>query len=300
MKRPLLLILDDNRALGRALAAQLDLEVGQLCIRHFPDGESYLRLDSPCCDRDVLVLCSLQQPDNKLFSLCALADLLHEQGARQLGLIAPYLAYLRQDCRFQPGEAITSRTFARLLSGFFDWLLTIDPHLHRYHSLNDIYQLQGISLSASPAIAQWIHTHVSDPVLLGPDSESSLWIENLAQQLGCPYRVLEKVRLGDHQVELSLPDLDLLRQHTPVLVDDICSSGTTLLEVAEQLQLRDLPAPIAIIVHGLFAGRAWTRLQQSRLRRIVSCNGVPHESNAIDLGPLISEALRQQLKHSYS
>lgn len=295
MKRPLLLVLDDNRKLGRALAHHLDLELGQLCWRHFPDGESYVRLDTPCCERDVIVLCSFNQPDKKLLPLCFLADLLHEQGARQLGLVAPYLAYLRQDTRFHPGEAISSRTFARVLSGFFDWLITIDPHLHRYHSLDDIYQLKGISLSASPVIAKWIEKHLERPLLIGPDMESAAWIEDLAGALACPYLILEKERLGDHQVSLQLPDLECLSKYTPVLVDDICSSGTTLMEVAEQLQLRELPEPVAIVVHGLFSGRAWERLQQSRIRQLISCNSVPHSSNRIDISGLITEQLRQLL-----
>ena len=70
-----------------------------------------------------------------------------------MGLVTPYLAYLRQDRQFRPGEAVTSRTFARLLSGYADWLVTIDPHLHRYDTLSDIYNIPSRVIHAAPALA---------------------------------------------------------------------------------------------------------------------------------------------------
>lgn len=295
MSNPLLLVLDNNLALGKALAQQQNLELGSLCWRHFPDGESYVRVDSPCAGRDVIVLCSLDQPDQKTVPLCFLADLLRDLGAKKIGLITPYLAYLRQDTQFQPGEAVSSRTFARIISTFFDWLITVDPHLHRYQSLDEIYPLTGVSLSASPVIAQWVRKNVTTPLIVGPDMESRQWVEQLALELNCPYLILEKERLGDHEVRLNLPDLNALHQHTPIIVDDICSSGTTLLEVAEQLQQRTLPPPLVIVVHGLFAGGAWEKLQHSSIRQLVSCNSVPHHSNAIDLSELIGEQLKKLL-----
>ena len=84
------------------------------------------------------------------------ADAARQLGARKVGLVAPYLCYMRQDRSFKPGEAVTSRSFAALLSRACDWLVTVDPHLHRYKSLSEIYAIPARALHAGPAIADWI------------------------------------------------------------------------------------------------------------------------------------------------
>ena len=80
---------------------------------------------------------------------------LKQLGARSVGLIAPYLAYMRQDKQFHDGECITSRHFSRWISERFDWLVTIDPHLHRYHSLDEIYSIPSCVIHATGVIAEY-------------------------------------------------------------------------------------------------------------------------------------------------
>ena len=153
-----------------------------------------------------------------------------ELGASRVGLVAPYLAYMRQDRRFKPGEAVTSRQVARLLSDAFDWLVTVDPHLHRYSSLADIYSIPTHVVHAAPLIAEWIKANVTNPLIIGPDSESEQWVAAVASDVGAPYSVLEKVRHGDRDVEIRLKDLEQWKGRTPVLVDDIISTGRTMIE----------------------------------------------------------------------
>ncbi|MFZ5932450.1 MAG: hypothetical protein ACOY15_14725 [Pseudomonadota bacterium] len=74
-------------------------------------------------------------------------------GARSVGLICPYLAYMRQDTRFKPGEGITSTYFANALGRHFDWLVTVDPHLHRHKSLPEIYTMPAAAAHAGPTIS---------------------------------------------------------------------------------------------------------------------------------------------------
>jgi hypothetical protein len=82
-------------------------------------------------DRDIVLVCTLNDPDSKTLALLFAARNAKELGARSVGLVAPYLGYMRQDRRFREGEAITSAHFAALVSSSFDWLVTVDPHLHR-------------------------------------------------------------------------------------------------------------------------------------------------------------------------
>ena len=88
--------------------------------------------------------------------------------------------------QFHAGEAVTSRTFARLVSSYADWIVTIDPHLHRYDTLNDIYGVPTRVVHAAPAVAEWIAAHVDRPVLVGPDAESDQWVSDVARRVGAP------------------------------------------------------------------------------------------------------------------
>lgn len=266
---------------------------GAIEMRRFPDGESYIRIDSNVRDYDVAILCQLHQPDSKLMPLLLLADTLRDLGARHIGLIAPYLAYMRQDKRFQPGEGVTSHYVARLLSQHFDWLLTVDPHLHRINNLQEIYTIPARSLTAVAPMAAWIKANINQPLVIGPDSESEQWAANVAELAGCPWEVLQKTRFGDRSVAVSLPHVDNYKSHTPVLVDDIISTGKTMVQTAAHLQAAGLCAPVCIAVHGIFADGAQADMRHHDLQ-VVTSNSIADSSNKIDLAPLISQALLQR------
>lgn len=297
--RPLLLTYPGNEVLGDALRRVLGADAVRFEMRHFPDGETYVRIDSDIEDRAVAILCSLRNPDARFLPLAFLADTLRELGVRHVGLVAPYLAYMRQDRRFQPGEALTSASFARLLSARFDWLVTVDPHLHRRRSLREIYTIPAEVVQAAPLLTEWIRGHVTAPLVIGPDSESEQWVREVAEAVPCPFVVLEKTRRGDRDVEVSaIPDLDRWADRTPVLIDDIISSAHTMIEAVRQLHERrevGLAAPFCVGVHGVFAEAAYEALQLARPARIVTTNSIAHPTNAIDLSAVLAAPVRRRL-----
>jgi ribose-phosphate pyrophosphokinase len=292
MTAPLLVAMPGNEQQAAGLAAALGFDLGHLETRQFPDGETYLRFITNPEGRSIAVVCTLDHPNDKLLPLIFAAATARELKAAKIGLISPYLAYMRQDRRFKPGEAVTSRQVARLLSEAFDWLVTVDPHLHRYGTLGEIYTIPTRVVHAAPLISQWIKSNVTSPLIIGPDSESEQWVSAVANDAGAPYCVLEKVRHGDRNVEIKLKDLDSWSDRTPVLVDDIISSGRTMLEAVKLMAARGWPQPICIAVHGLFADDSDTLLQQAGAR-IVTSNSVPHRSNALDTGSILATAVRQ-------
>lgn len=284
--------LPGNEQLATDLAKLLGGEVGEFETRRFPDQETYLRFRTDPTGRSVVLVCSLDRPDAKILPLLFAADAARDLGASQVGLAAPYLAYMRQDKRFQRGEALTSASFARLLSREFPWLATVDPHLHRYASLAEIYSIPTGVAHAAPLLSDWIRSNVSDPLVVGPDSESKQWVEAVASGSAAPYIVLEKRRYGDRQVEISIPHLERWPGRTPVLVDDVISSGRTMVEACRRMRAAGTPAPVCLAVHALFAEDAFQRLNEVA-SRIVTTNTVPHESNAIDVaGSLAREVAR--------
>lgn len=286
----LILTLPGNRRFGRALARAGGWALGRVERHRFPDGESGVRLDADVRGRAVDIVCTLARPDHAFLPLMFAADAARDLGATEVGLVAPYLAYLRQDRRFRPGEAISSRTFARLLAGGFDRLLTVDPHLHRYASLSEIYPVPTTVLTAAPALAAWIAARTSRPLVVGPDEESAAWAAAVAAPLGAPWVTLSKVRRGDRAVEITAPDLSAWRDHQPVLVDDVAASGATLAAAARRLAEQGLARPLCLVTHAIFAGDALARVR-AVTEAVASTDSVPHASNAIPLAGLVAAAL---------
>ncbi|MDE2464784.1 MAG: ribose-phosphate pyrophosphokinase [Alphaproteobacteria bacterium] len=289
---PLLIPMPGNSTLATELRSAFSCEIVSPELHRFPDEEVRVTLPAEFAGRDVHVLCSLDRPDDKILPIVFIAALARELGARRIGLIAPYLAYMRQDKRFNPGEAISSRPFARLLSQSFDWLLTVDPHLHRYKSLCEIYSIRTRVVHAAPALAQWIRTNVPRPVLVGPDGESAQWVSEVARDCSATYTVMRKVRHDDRTVDVEFADATSLAGRTPVLVDDIISSGQTMLSAIKALGRHGTATPICLAVHGVFASTAYDELLRSGAR-VLSTNTIFHPSNAVSLASPIASALEE-------
>jgi len=287
------LAMPGNQAAAARLALPLGAEIGHADFKRFPDGDSYVRLRTPVRGADVAIICTLDRPDDKLLPLLWLALAAREGGARRVGLVAPYLAYMRQDAIFQFGEICTAQHFAALLTQYFDWLVTVDPHLHRISTLSEVYGIPTVAVQAAPALAAWVRAHVQSPMLIGPDEESRQWVEHVAKLCDAPWRVLNKTRHSAWHVEVSaigstMPDMR--PGCVPVLVDDIISTGRTLVAAAEQLQRAGLPRPYCVAVHAVFAERAYSALCDVAAD-VVTCDTIAHPSNRIALTAPLVEAI---------
>ncbi|MCL6470751.1 MAG: ribose-phosphate pyrophosphokinase [Ralstonia sp.] len=273
------------------LAIPLRAELGHAAVTHFPDGESYVRLYTPVHGAEVAIVCTLDHPDEKLLPLLWLAIAARQGGARRVGLIAPYLPYMRQDVIFNAGEIRAAEHFAALLNPVFDWLVTVDPHLHRISRLSEVYRVPTVAVEAAPAIAEWIQTHVQAPFLIGPDEESRQWVEQVAGMCGAPWAALTKTRHSAWHVEVAeLPNIP--PRCVPVLVDDIISTGRTMLAAAGLLQRAGKPQPVCVGVHAVFAADAYSQLCAASAE-VVTCDTIPHPSNQIALtGPLVDAISR--------
>lgn len=288
--------LPGNESFAERLAAELGAERSGIATRHFPDGETYVRLVGKVSQRDVILVCTLDRPDDKTLPLLFSADAARDLGARRVGLVAPYLAYMRQDRRFQPGEAITSTTFARILSSAIDWMVTVDPHLHRRTSMAEIYTVPVRVSHAAANISAWIKANVIRPVVIGPDVESEQWVSSVAADAGAPFTVLEKQRRGDRDVEITVRNIERWSGYQPVLVDDIISSGRTMEVAVRQLIAHGLASPVIAGVHGIFAEDAYDRLKAAGAVQVISTNTIPHNSNAIDLTSLVAQPIKDLLQ----
>ena len=273
----------------------LGADATRLEWRRFPDGESYVRFEDSPSGKDLAVLCTLTDPDAKTQALLFAAATARELGAASVGLVAPYLGYMRQDKRFRDGEAVTSAIYAAQLSAAFDWLVTVDAHLHRRKTLSEIYAIPALDVAAAPAVSAWIRAHVPDPLVIGPDSESERWAAAVAAGAGAPHVALKKVRSGDRQVRVEAPVLAAFRGRNPVLVDDIISTARTMAAAVGQVRSQGFPAPACVGVHAVFAPDALGTLRAAGVTQVATCNTVPHSTNAIDVSAPLAGAVRATL-----
>lgn len=278
---------------GKALAAALAIDFHPITLHRFPDGESLPRV-AATRPRTVLAYVPLDHPNDKLIALLLAADAWRRQGVARLVLVAPYLCYMRQDKVFHPGEPLSRDVVCGLLARSFDRVVTVDTHLHRTPSLSAAFGgLPADDLSAAAPLAAALGGH-DHPLLVGPDSESRPWVTRIAERLGGEVLVFEKTREGDHAVTLCAGDLGRVKGRRVVIVDDICSSGGTLIQAIRHLRGAGAATIEIGVVHALFSTAIEARLREAGATRIVSTDSVRHPTNAAPLARMLAEALKDE------
>lgn len=285
---------EETQAQAKALAECLGVPSQDVSVRSFPDGESLVRV--PSAARTALLFRSLDHPNTKLVEILLAASALRDGGAERVILIAPYLAYMRQDIAFHPGEAVSQRVIGNLIAAHFDGLVTVDPHLHRIADLGEVIRdIDALSLSAASALAKAIERDLrEDTILVGPDIESRPWVESIARPLGLEVLIGEKQRFGDRQVGLVLPHAERARGRPAILVDDIISSGTTLLACARLLRDAGATSVEAIATHCLASAADLARLTAHGIDRIRTTDTVPGSVAEISIAETLAGAIRRQ------
>lgn len=288
--------LPSSAAEARRIAVRLGLASDEIAIHTFPDGE--IRATVDLVASVTIVHASLDRPNDKLLGLLFASEALRRGGARRLVLVAPYLCYMRQGAAFQPGEAISQRVVGCLLSNAFDRIVTVDAHFHRTTDIRDVFpNIDADNLSAMPVIAEALRTSGFDPatVIVGPDSESEAWVSDLAGRLGVPHMAARKTRHGDRSVEIGLPNPQAVAGRPILLVDDLVSSGGTLVVCARALAAAGATTIDAIVTHALFPPATMDEFARSGIRSIRSTSSVSHPTNAFALDTLLAVALQNEL-----
>ena len=259
-------------------------------LHRFPDGESKVQL--PVELPEHVILCrSLDYPNEKLVELILTAGGARSLGVKTISLVAPYLCYMRQDKAFHPGEVVSQKVIGKLLAGYIDNLLTIDSHLHRIHNLSEAVPVRhAVNITATNPMAHFLQSHVERPFLIGPDGESEQWVADIAAHYKFDYAVATKERYGDREVRVSLPKGPYEGRNI-VLVDDVASTGKTLLAAANLLAPYQ-PASVSVLVtHAFFVDDAMEELKAAGIGNIWSCDSIPHSTNAIPLADTFAEQI---------
>lgn len=233
------------------------------------------------------------RPEMSLFDIVFAAETAKDLGAKKVVLVAPYLAFMRQDKRFNPGEAISSRIMAKLLNNSVDKVITIDTHLHRYKSMKEVFTVPAKNLTANLLIADYVKKKIPNAVIIGPDGESYQWAEAIAKHIGVESTVFEKTRYSSRHVTSKMTKQVDIKGKNVVIVDDIISTGHTIAEAAKKARALGARSITAIGVHGLLVEGALSKMKKAGVMKVVTTNCIEHKSNKIDVTPLLLDELRK-------
>jgi len=279
--------------LGISIARRLNASHSQLIVSKFPDGEILIKFNSNLKNKKVILVQSFYNNISDCLVEAVLASATaKELGAKKIILVAPYFPYLRQDKRFHAGESVSQGIIAGLIDKYFDEVYVIDPHLHRKESLSEIFKIKSIKLTANDLIADYIRKNIKNPILVGPDSESYKWARNVAEKIGAESMILTKTRYSSYHVKVKLNKKVDLTSKNVVIVDDIVSTGHTIIEASKLLRKLGAKNIYCICVHGIFVEGALKKFSKNKIK-IISTNTIPNKAAKIDVSGVIAESLKQ-------
>ncbi|MGQ0534469.1 MAG: ribose-phosphate diphosphokinase [Methanobacteriota archaeon] len=279
----------ENPRLSAELVKSLAARLSEGTTKRFPDGESYVRLGTRVSGEDVVVVQSTRT-DAALVELLLWLDAARRHGARRTLAVVPYLGYARQDRTFLEGEAVSAEAVARILDASCDGLVTVDPH--QEHVLR-FYRKPAQAVSAAGPIADRLRRE-SPGLVLAPDAGAAGRAAATAKLLGCPHDHLEKRRLSGTEVVMTPKSLDV-RGKTVVLVDDIVSTGGTMVTAARTLREQGAARLLAACTHGLFVGDALERMKAAGYADVVATDTVESAASRVTVAPLVADAVRALL-----
>jgi len=281
-----------GKHLGYLIAKKLKQKHSSLIVDKFPDNELRIRFDDNLKSKNVILIQSFYKNiSDCIIEVIFAARTARELGAKKIVLVAPYFPYLRQDKRFHKGEAVSQDIIAGLIDKYFDAVYVMDPHLHRENKLENIFKIKSKKLTANNLIADYIKKNIKNPVIIGPDEESYKWAKDVAEILNAESLILKKKRYSPYHVEVRLNKKIDIRNKNVVIVDDIISTGNTILKTAKMLKKFGAKKIYCICVHGIFANDALNKLEKSGIN-VISTNTIPNKAARIDVSGVIVGELR--------
>ena len=264
--------LSNSKKLAEGIARRLNVDYDDLILKDSRDGELHVKFHCDIKGKKVALVQSLYPyPNHSFFETMYAASAARDLGAKEIILVAPYLAFFREDSRNGKGECVQQNIATDLFNRNFDAVLSVEPHLHQ-HNLLGKFSIPFYRLECNELLRKYTKDNFSEYRVIGFGERA--W--KLAKHIDKKAALYEK---GD---EAEYSDKVLV-------VDDIIASGNSMLANLENLKADKINL---LAVHGLFNGDSFSKLKQ-KAAGIVSCNTVQHESNKIDVSSLIAGKLME-------
>jgi ribose-phosphate pyrophosphokinase len=292
--------------LGDEVAALLGEQATACECRRFADGELEIGVAESVRGRDLYLLQATSPPvEQHLMELLLMADACRRAGAARMTAVIPYFGYARQDRRIER-RALGGRVAARMVeTGHFDRLILLDAHTP---AIDGFFDVPIDHLSAVPVLADAARRSLPErPVVVAPDLGAVRLAREYARRLRAPMAVIHKTRLTGESV-MAHEIMGEVEGRTPVIVDDILSTGATIAAAVGALRAAGAIAPMTVVVtHLLLAGAAREHLRELPIARLITANTVAVDTTVngalaagsdlpleiVSIGPLIATAIRR-------
>jgi len=262
------------RAAGYPLAA--------IEFSRFPDGERYLRIsDIP----DHAIIIQSTPADSDYISLLQLLDA--SSASDQIDVVIPYSGYARQDKRFRDGEPVSARALARAITA--DRVFTINIHNENVLSYFDV---PATDLNAAPAVGEYIASmELNDPMIIAPDEGAIDLVRSASGYLGVDFDYMEKTRLSGDDVLIKTKEIDVAGRDV-VILDDIISTGGTIVKTAMLLRNNGANRVFAACIHPVLARNAVLRLFAAGIEDIIATDTLDRSVSRVSVAELIADVFR--------
>jgi ribose-phosphate pyrophosphokinase len=288
-----------NPALAQEIVQAMGLELAQVMVKQFSDGEIYLQIQENVRGADVFVIQPTCTPvDRNLMELLLMIDALKRASAERITAVLPYYGYARQDRKDKPRVPISARLVAALLeTAGADRVLTLDLHAAQIQGFFDI---PVDHLFATPVLIEHFKTGgMPDMTVVSPDAGGVERARAFAKRLNSPLAIIDKRREEANVAEV-MNVVGEVRGRNCLLVDDLIDTGGTLVKGAEALLEKGAASVSACATHAVLSGPAVPRIEESCLKEVIVTNSIPlsHEAKkssrikSLSVAKLLAEAIR--------
>lgn len=254
-------------------------------IVRFPDGECYVRIPDNLDDEEVMIIQNTY-PDEKIIELLLLQDAVREFNIENLTVVIPYFGYARQDKKFNVGEPVSVRAIIKGIQRNVDYILTIDIHDEDAMKWFDTH---AMNISGMTSIGNFLKENLDVDIVIAPDDGALPEARIVANTIGCEYDGFEKKRISAMEVQMETKELDI-KNKTTVIVDDIISTGGTILETAKLLMDMGAKDVYAACTHGLFVNNALDKLKKI-CKNIFSTDTIETSASTISVWKNIADVI---------
>jgi ribose-phosphate pyrophosphokinase len=264
---------NSNMPLAREITTHLNLNPGRAMVGQFRNGETRIKIEENVRGSDVFVIQSLSTPvDHHLMELLIMIDALRRASARRITAVVPYYGYAKQEKKTTGREPITAKLIANLMTtAGADRLLTMDLHAP---AIEGFFDIPVDHLQAGPLLVDYFrHKALHDVVCVSPDAGGVGRANKFRERIDAGLAIIAKQRPEADVAEVveMVGDVD---GKTAIIVDDMISTGGTLVEAAKLLHERGAERIFACATHGVFAGAAFAHMADSHLDEILVTNTI--------------------------
>ena len=264
-----------NRALAEAICKSIDVPLGKVLLRDFPNGETFARIEENVRGEDTYIVQSTCPPVNQnMMELFIMIDALRRASSSRITAVLPFYGYARQDRKDQPRVPISAKLVANLLvSAGANRVLTVDLHAQQIQGFFDI---PVDHLYAAPVMFEYLKTmDLGEQVaVVSPDVGGIKMAHDYSQLLHADLAIVAKRRMSDTEIE-TVSVIGKVRDKTVVLVDDLTETAGTLVSAAKILRRRGAKRIIAVVSHAVLNDLGIKRLRKSNIDELITTDTVP-------------------------